>query len=48
LDVTDVIVCDSWRNDSDVILADEIGLGLGRTVESVSMLGFLQLQPSIV
>ncbi|XP_062114401.1 protein CHROMATIN REMODELING 5-like [Humulus lupulus] len=30
----------SWRNDTNVILADEIGLG--KTIQSVSMLGFLQ------
>lgn len=33
-------VC-SWRNDTNVILADE--MGLGKTVQSVSMLGFLQV-----
>lgn len=32
---------DSWRNDTNVILADE--MGLGKTVQSVSMLGFLQV-----
>ncbi|RYQ86028.1 hypothetical protein Ahy_B10g105682 isoform C [Arachis hypogaea] len=35
----DYHVC-SWRNDTNVILADEIGLG--KIVQSVSMLGFLQ------
>ncbi|KAI3445303.1 hypothetical protein Pfo_001968, partial [Paulownia fortunei] len=30
----------SWRNDTNEILAGEIGLG--KTVQSVSMLGFLQ------
>ena len=32
---------DSWKNDTNVILADE--MGLGKTVQSVSMVGFLQV-----
>lgn len=35
------LLLDSWRNDTNVILADE--MGLGKTVQSVSMLGFLQV-----
>lgn len=36
-----LLVSGSWRNDTNVILADE--MGLGKTVQSVSMLGFLQV-----
>ncbi|XP_022632032.1 probable ATP-dependent DNA helicase CHR23 isoform X3 [Vigna radiata var. radiata] len=34
----------SWRNDTNVILGDE--MGLGKIVQSVSMLGFHQRMPS--
>lgn len=42
LTISGATSCYSWRNDTNVILADE--MGLGKTVQSVSMLGFLQVE----